>query len=153
MLRRRPYTLALVGWTFFVWTARIANVWRDEALDTGEKLGRTGLALSFTLLAVVAVVTLWRRAGRAALVAVAALAGWSVAVWVVRDVRILTGDHDAGFKVVHTVLAVVSIALAALAWREARQYDRQDQRLDDRHDQRQTDEQEAGGPITPGARR
>src|SRR5690606_20825619 len=49
-----------------------------------------------------------------------ALAGWSVVVWVVRDVRIVAADHSAGFKAVHTVLAVVSIALAALAWREAR---------------------------------
>ena len=41
-------------------------------------------------------------------------------VWVVRDAGILLADHEAAFKVVHTVLAVVSIALAALAWREAR---------------------------------
>lgn len=119
-MRRRPFALALVGWTFFVWTTRIANIWRDGALDTGEKVGRTGLALSFTLLAIAVVVTLWRRLPQASLVAVGALAGWSVAVWVVRDVRILFADHEMGFKVVHTVLAVVSIVLAALAWREAR---------------------------------
>jgi len=119
-MRRRPFALALVGWTFLVWTTRIANIWRDEALDTGEKVGRTGLALSFTLLAIAVVVTLWRRLPQASLVAVGALAGWSVAVWVVRDVRILFADHEVGFKVVHTVLAVVSIVLAALAWREAR---------------------------------
>lgn len=119
-MRRRPFALALVAWTFFVWTTRIANIWRDEALDTGEKVGRTGLALSFTLLAIAVVVTLWRRLPQASLLAVGALAAWSVAVWVVRDVRILFTDHEIGFKVVHTVLAVVSIALAALAWREAR---------------------------------
>ena len=119
-MRRRPFALALVAWTFFVWTTRIANIWRDEALDTGEKVGRTGLALSFTLLAVAVVVTLWRRLPQASLLAVGALAAWSVAVWVVRAVRILFADHEVGFKVVHTVLAVVSIALAALAWREAR---------------------------------
>jgi hypothetical protein len=141
MFRRRPYALALVGWTFFVWTTRIANVWRDEALDTGDKLGRTGLALSFTLLAVAAVVTVWRRAGRAELVAVGALAAWSVAVWVVRDVRILAADHDVGFKAVHTVLAVVSIVLAALAWREARRVERQT----DRRGGREPD-QAAGSP-------
>jgi hypothetical protein len=119
-MRRRPLALALVAWTFFVWTTRIANIWRDEALDGGEKLGRTGLALSFTLLAVAVVVTLWRRAERASLLAVGALAAWSVTVWVVRDLRILVADHDAAFKVVHTVLALVSITLAVLAWREAR---------------------------------
>jgi hypothetical protein len=119
-MRRRPFALTLVGWTFFVWTTRIANIWRDDALDTGEKVGRTGLALSFTLLAIAVVVTLWRRLPQASLVAVGGLAAWSVAVWVVRDVRILFADHEVGFKVVHTVLAVVSIGLAALAWREAR---------------------------------
>lgn len=123
-MRRRPFALALVAWTFFVWTTRIANIWRDDALDTGEKVGRTGLALSFTLLAVAVVVTLWRRLPQASLVAVGGLAAWSVAVWVARDVRIVLADHEVGFKVVHTVLAVVSIALAALAWREARRQDR-----------------------------
>lgn len=119
-MRRRPFASALVAWTFFVWTTRIANIWRDAALDGGEKVGRTALALSFTVLAVAVVVTLWRRADRAATAAIGALAGWSVAVWVVRTVRILAADHDAGFKVVHAVLAVVSIVLAALARREAR---------------------------------
>ena len=73
-MRRRPFALALVAWTFFVWTTRIANIWRDEALDTGEKVGRTGLALSFTLLAVAVVVTLWRRLPQASLLAVGAIA-------------------------------------------------------------------------------
>jgi hypothetical protein len=119
-MRRRPFALALVGWTFFVWTSRIANIWRDEALDTGEKLGRTGLAVSFTLLALAVVVALWRRAPSAALLAVGALAAWTVVVWVVRGVSILLADHDGAFKLVHVVLGVVSIVLAALAWREAR---------------------------------
>lgn len=120
-MRRRPFATALVGWTLFVWTTRIFNIWGDDGLDTGEKLGRTGLALSFTLVAVAVAVTVWwGPARRASLVAVGALAGWSAAVWVVRATRILVADHEAGFKAVHTVLAVVSIVLAALAWREAR---------------------------------
>ncbi len=119
-MRRRPFALTLVAWTFFVWTTRIGNIWRDADLDTGEKVGRTGLALSFTLLAVGVVIALWRGSARARLVAVGALAAWSTGVWVVRDVSILAADHEVGFKVVHTVLAVVSIVLSALAWREAR---------------------------------
>ena len=118
-MRRRPFAWALVAWTFFVWTARIANVWRDGALDAGEKLGRTGLALSFTLLALAVLAALWRGSARARLVAVGALAAWTVAVWVVRDIRIVAADHDVGFTVVHVVLGVVSIVLAAWAWREA----------------------------------
>jgi hypothetical protein len=118
-MRRRPAALALVGWTLFVWTTRIFNVRGDADLDTGEKLGRTGLALSFTLLAVAVLAALWRGSARARLVAVGALAAWTVAVWVVRDIRIVAAGHDLGFTVVHLVLGVVSIVLAAWAWREA----------------------------------
>ena len=123
-MRRRPWAVVLVAWTFLVWTTRIANIWRDTDLDTGEQVGRTALAGSFTLLAVVVVVALRRGPARARFWSVAALAGWSTGVWVVRDARILLADHEVGFKVVHTVLAVVSIALSALAWRESDGVDR-----------------------------
>jgi peptidoglycan/LPS O-acetylase OafA/YrhL len=119
-LSRRRATVALVVWTFLVWTARIANIWRDADLDTGERWGRTLLALSFTVLAITVVVALGRRLRQATVVAVGALAGWTIAVWVVRGVGILAADHDPGFQAVHTALAVVSIALAVLAWRETR---------------------------------
>jgi peptidoglycan/LPS O-acetylase OafA/YrhL len=118
-LRRHRFAVALVAWTLLVWTTRIANIWRDEGLDTAGKVGRTALALSFTVLAIAVVAALWRPR-RLIVPAVAALAAWTVAVWVVRDAGIVAGDHEVGFKVVHTVLAVVSIALAVLAWRESR---------------------------------
>jgi hypothetical protein len=121
MLRRHRAALALVVWTFFVWTTRIGNIWRDDDLDTAGKWGRTALAASFTVLAVAVVVALWRRSGPARLaVVVGALAAWTTAVWLVRGTGIVLGDHEVGFKVVHTVLAVVSIILSALAWRETR---------------------------------
>jgi len=119
-MRRQRAALTLVAWTFLVWTTRIANVWRDDDLSTGEQWGRTLLALSFTVLALAVLVALWRRVSPAVVVTVGALAAWTTGVWLVRGGGILVGDHDAGFKVVHAVLAVVSIALAALAWREAR---------------------------------
>jgi peptidoglycan/LPS O-acetylase OafA/YrhL len=119
-MRRRPAAVALVAWTFFVWTTRIFNIWGDDALDTGEKWGRTLLALSFTVLAVAVVVALVRGAAGPLRWSVGALVAWSVAVWAVRDVRIVAADHEIGFKVVHVVLGVVSIVLAALAWREDR---------------------------------
>lgn len=109
-------TVALVAWTLLVWTTRISNIWSDEALSDGEKWGRTGLALSFTVLAVGVAVALWRRATWLR-PAVVALAGWTVAVWVVRSVGIATGDHDVAFVVVHLVLAVVSMGLAGAAVR------------------------------------
>jgi hypothetical protein len=119
-MRRRPCALALVAWTFFVWTTRIGNIWRDDALDVGDKIGRTGLAASFTVLALAVAVALWQRSASATRVTVGLLAGWSVAVWVVRDARIVAADHELGFTIVHLVLGAVSVALAALAWREDR---------------------------------
>ncbi len=47
---------------------------------------------------------------------VRAFALWTVYVWITRIVNILGDDHDAGFKAVHTALAVISIALAVAAW-------------------------------------
>jgi hypothetical protein len=116
MSPRPPIVVALVAWTFLVWTTRISNIWGDDDLSSGEKWGRTGLALSFTVLAVAVAVALWRRAAWLR-PAVLALAAWTTAVWVVRALGIATGDHDAAFIVVHLVLAVVSIALSALAAR------------------------------------
>jgi hypothetical protein len=119
-MRRHRATVALVAWTFLVWTTRIANIWRDADLDTGDRWGRTLLAVSFTVLAIAVVVAVGRRLGQATVVAVGALAAWTITVWVVRGIGILAADHDLGFKVVHTVLAVVSIVVAVLAWRETR---------------------------------
>lgn len=119
MVRSRPLAVvALVGWTFLVWTTRIRNIWTDDALTTGEQWARTALAGSFTVLALAVVVALVRRAPWLRAVVVA-LAAWSVAVWAVRSVGIATAGHDVGFVVVHLVLAVVSLALSVLAVRGA----------------------------------
>lgn len=120
---RPPIVIALVGWTALVWTTRIGNIWRDHALDTGEKLGRTALALSFSALAVVVLVALVRRTTWLA-PAVVALAGWTTAVWIVRSVGIATGDHEGAFIVVHLVLAAVSIGLSGAAMRHLKGSDR-----------------------------
>lgn len=46
-----------------------------------------------------------------------AAAGWTLYVWGTRLALLGGGDESTGFKVVHTVLAVVSIAFAlAIAW-------------------------------------
>jgi cobalamin synthase len=115
--RRRPATIALLVWSLFVWTTRIGNIWGDDALTNGEKWGRTGLALSFTALAAIVAVALYRRVAWLEL-AVKALAGWTIGVWVTRSFGIATGDHSAAFVTVHLVLAVISIALSLLAVRE-----------------------------------
>lgn len=116
MSPRPRIVVALVAWTFLVWTTRISNVWGDDDLTDGEKWGRTGLAMSFTVLGVAVAVALWRRAAWLR-PAVVVLAGWTSAVWIVRAFGIATGDHEAAFVAVHVVLAVVSIMLSALAVR------------------------------------
>src|SRR5688500_13349406 len=116
MSSRRLPAIALVAWTLLVWTTRIGNIWGDDALTTGEKWGRTGLALSFTALAASVVIGLVRRAPWLRL-AVLALSGWTVGVWAVRSVGIATDDHSAAFIAVHLVLAAISITLAGLASR------------------------------------
>ncbi|MDQ6852379.1 MAG: hypothetical protein M3046_01605 [Actinomycetota bacterium] len=98
MRRARPWPLiAFFAWTVFVWAGRIRNG------------GSVVLAASFLLLAAVAI---WR-GGRW----ITALAVWTIGVWAVRTPYILMHDHPAGFKVVHTVLAAISIALAISAQR------------------------------------
>ena len=107
----------------FVWTTRIRNIWTDDGLELSAQIGRTALALAFTILAVVAVVGWWReRAGHAWTWArrwMTAFAAFTIAVWTVRGVQIALADHEVAFIVVHSVLAVVSIVLAVWAWRSS----------------------------------
>ena len=84
-------------------------------LTTSEKWGRTGLALSFTVLAIAVLARASTGAAPWRGLAVKALAGWTIGVWLFRAFGIATGDHDAAFVAVHLVLAVVSIALSVLA--------------------------------------
>lgn len=122
--RLRPWpAAALVAWTLLTWTGRIGLAWGDDALTTTEKVVATVPIVVFVALAVVAGAALLRRADAPALTGTArtvvlALAGWSVAYWAVRLPFILANDHPGGFKVVHTVLAVVAggLGLATLAF-------------------------------------
>ena len=45
-----------------------------------------------------------------------AFSSWTVYVWVTRMWNIWRDDQSVGFKLVHTVLAVVSIAFAVACW-------------------------------------
>lgn len=114
---RRTATIALVAWTVLVWTTRIGNIWNDSHLTDAQKWGRTGLALTFTVLAAVVAVALLRRAPWRG-VAVKTLAGWTTGVWITRSIGIATSDHPGSFIAVHLVLGVASIALVVLAVRE-----------------------------------
>lgn len=113
MRRNALLPAALAGWTAFVWGTRIRNIARDG----GSSLSLV-VALALVVLAVAVAVSLVR-AGEPRW-AVPALAVATVAAWAVRTPQILLGDHGAAFTIVHTVLAVVSIALAVAALRSDR---------------------------------
>jgi hypothetical protein len=99
MPRRRPWApYALAAWTVFVWVTRIKNA--DGAV------GPILLSATFLLLAALVLAT----KGHA--LPTITLAGWTVLVWLVRLPMILLAAHGAGFKVVHAVIALVSILLA-----------------------------------------
>lgn len=104
-------------WTLFVWGTRIDNIWSDEALDTGAKVLRTLLALSFVAVALavgaVAARTFRRPPTPAARRVVQVAALWTVGVWFVRTAGIVRADHELPFVVVHVVLALLSGGLAA----------------------------------------
>ena len=113
----------LVAWTAIVWVGRIRNTVGDDTLADGDRAWGTVVAILFLVLAAVTATLplgLWHRRplGSTRLVAIFCL--WTIAFWGVRGAGLLLADHEVGFKVVHTVLAGVSIGLAVLLQRADR---------------------------------
>ncbi len=113
---------ALVLWTLLVWVGRLRNVMADEALDAEGRWLRLALAVSFVLPALLiafGIIAVLRQTNAQSAVTSAVgllavgLSVWTICVWVVRGLDIvLDGSYDAGFRLIHSILAVVSIALA-----------------------------------------
>jgi len=118
-------------WTLFVWGGRVRNIVADPELSQWGAIWRLSLAGSFVLLALALGASLvsvaisskisndWPYRAKGALIAqlsALALGGWGISVWVVRGVDISFGNHPLGFKVVHAILAVVTIGLSAWTW-------------------------------------
>lgn len=121
MERLRPYPVAVfAGLTLFIWGNRIWLAWTNTEDSLAEKIVWSTPITGFVLAAVAVVVLLFRGSDATEgtfkrLVQVFA-AGTGV-YWAVRLPIILTADHDVPFKVVHSVLAAVSLGAAGLAWR------------------------------------
>lgn len=122
MPRRRWALLAVfVAWTSYVWVSRIVNAWGSSTESTGDKVVSTvlsGLLLALAIGGVVVLVRTWKAplaVGAARFLEV--FCGVTVVVWVVRAGQIALSDREIGFKVVHVVLGLVSIALAVAVWR------------------------------------
>ncbi len=128
----RPRTVLSVAvlllWSLFTWGGRIRNALADDALDASERGWALALALSFVVPALVLAVAWWLHSGRtpwtgrsvplvsgALRVATLAFAAWTTGVWLVRGIDIaLFSDHEVGFVIVHSVLAVVAIGLSVV---------------------------------------
>ncbi len=102
---------ALIGlWAAITWGGRIGLLAGDETLVAKARIG---VSLGVALVAVIGLATgsRWMRAGVGVYSVVTGL------VWVTSGASVL-GDAASSiqFKVVHLVLAGVSIALATMAW-------------------------------------
>jgi len=103
---------AFVAWTLFLWATRIRNVVQDDELSTGAAGLAGAIAVVFLLASISLPVLAARRRdllGRAVRVVMTATILW----WAMRLVTNLVGDGSVGFKAVHTILAVLTIALAS----------------------------------------
>jgi hypothetical protein len=114
---------AFVAWTLFVWIGRIRNALTDPELTGSDRVGPLVLSTVFVGGAIVLGALLYRdhvaatpSSAGALRLATWVVGGYTTVVWAVRAGDIaLAGDHEVGFVVVHVVLAVVSIGLAAWA--------------------------------------
>ncbi len=119
----KPY-VALAGWTLFIWGNRIRNIVRDEGWVTHRRMA---VAVAFVVVALCLLASVLL-----ALVADTGVADKGVDVvrpvglvlaavgsvwWIVRDLGILFADHSVPFKVVHTVLAAITLALSVWVFR------------------------------------
>jgi hypothetical protein len=114
--------LALAAWTLFVWVGRIRNILADDTLEGYGRVWRLGMAGGLSALAVAVLAAILIRpitAGPVRALA-ASLAGVSSAIWIVRGLDIAVGAHELGFKVIHTILAVVTVALSVVVARHLR---------------------------------
>jgi hypothetical protein len=123
----RAILIAFVAWTAFVWTSRISNTLRSTTESTGGKVFSTVLSILMLALAtavIAALVRSWSKPmSSTSLMSLRVAAIATVVVWLVRVPQIVFLDddptHGAPFKIVHAVLGLISMALAAGLWKVA----------------------------------
>ena len=122
--------IVFVLWTLFVWLNRISNALRNDALSSGSKAFSVALSLSVVALAVAAATVAvrgWSRPWtRSEAMVLKVAAGWTGLLWLILVPKIIIDGRPAGFtgnlagfKAVHSVLGLVSLALAVWVWRKA----------------------------------
>ena len=110
---RRIVAAVILIWAALTWGTRIGLLTDVEVADPVTWL-RVGGSLLTAVLA--AVVLLLRRSPLARL-GVVVYALWAVGTWGTSLVDVWTDPHPMGFRVVHTVLAVVTWMVAVVALR------------------------------------
>ncbi|CAN5801927.1 hypothetical protein BH10ACT1_BH10ACT1_11450 [soil metagenome] len=130
MERLRPYPVtAFCALTLFIWTTRIPLAWTNDEDSLPVKiLWSVPITAFWVAAAVLLALLLTGRAVTTAWFASVArvFALGTIAYWAIRLPMIMVAeppasvDSEAAFKVVHAVLATVSIAAATLAWRSPR---------------------------------
>jgi hypothetical protein len=123
----RTILVAFVAWTAFVWFSRISNTLRSTTESAGGKAFSTVLSIVMLAIGVAVAVVLVR--GWSAVMTPASVTTLRVAaiatavVWLVRVPQIVFLDddptHGAPFKIVHAVLGLLSVGLAAGLWKVA----------------------------------
>lgn len=112
----RPAVYTVIGWTLFMWATRSQLIFTEADLSFWEVVVRIVPVFLFVALALVLLISV--RTGRPNLRrSVVVIGAWTTAYWLVRVTLISIHDHSAGFKIVHAVLAVVSIGTVGWAWR------------------------------------
>ncbi len=112
----RAAVYTVIAWTLFMWATRTRLIFTEDDLSVGDVVLRIFPVFIFVALALVLIVSV--RTGRPDLLpTMAAFAAWTTGYWLIRVVLISFRDHSVGFKIVHAVLATVSIGTAAWAWR------------------------------------
>jgi hypothetical protein len=131
MARLRPYPVAVFcAVTLFIWVNRIWLTWTNGTDSVGRKVLWSVPIGGFVLAATVLLVAMLSGADRNARwfrLLVQLFAAGTAVYWAVRLPMIAVNTHDdltaseeAAFKVVHAVLAIVSVTTAWFAWRWAR---------------------------------
>jgi hypothetical protein len=118
--RFRPHPIAaFAAVTLVIWGNRVWLAWSDPKVAAGAKLVSTAPITAFVLASGATLVSQWRgrQSSPGFRMLVSAFAGGTVVYWAVRLPLILGHAHPGPFKVVHAVLGVGSMALAAGAWR------------------------------------
>jgi hypothetical protein len=117
-VRTWPAVAALCAWTVFLWITRIKNALGDDDMTASGKAIAIITALAF-LGAAAALAYAHHRSRPGARRGAAAFALVSIVYWIIRAITIVARDHPLGFTVVHTVLALITVALGVWVLRRA----------------------------------